>query len=101
MIGRQLLIDLLPEDIVQSLIPKICDVLADKDDDLHLQPDGDLQLLWQSEAQPQVGDAGTRCIASAMIALADSVSNIRELAAIFLAELGPAAKDSMPALATR
>ena len=94
------LINLLPEGIIQSLIPKICTALADPDENLRLQALIVISILWSDEkSRPKPTSAGTRCIVSALrAALTDRVSKIREFAATVLGELGPAAKDSEPDL---
>jgi len=100
LIRRQSLINMLPEEIVRFLIPRICAALADENEDLRLQSLMVISHFCSNQKSgPKSASARTRRIVSALeIALTDRVSDIRELAAISLAELGPAASDSEPAL---
>lgn len=100
LIRRQLLINLLPEDLVQSLVPMVCAALADENEDLRLQSMILISNLCSDQRfSPKSTSTWARCIVSALeIALTDCVPGIRGSAAITLAQLGPVAKDSEPAL---
>ncbi len=100
LIRRQLHINLLPKDILQSLMPKVRAALADENEDLRLQALLVISNL-RSDLRSGLKSAAveTRSIVSALeIALTDRFPAVRELAAIILAELGPAARESRRAI---
>ncbi len=100
LIRRELLIDVLPGDIVEPLVPRICAAMADENEDLRRQAMAVILNVCGNHKSGLVSEnVETRCIVTTLrTALTDRLPEVREWAAEAMALLGPAASDLKPAL---